>query len=216
MAKYSLDKIATRTRTGFFAAIFLLFVSYFLSFISTKKVRIQDYYINHTNEVIHNLDNILGLVSTGESAFRGYLIANDKYYLPSYDNSLINIDTAFSNLALLTMDNQVQRKNMDTLRHYVNQKYIMMGKAIFDFSSKQKFSTSLIQGKEEDIANAKKLELQIAKMKQNEIDVRNEWSQKLSRYSDLILVLNFLSITIAILLAIYSLVVYNKENRQKS
>ena len=215
MAKYSLDKIATRTRTGFFAAIFLLFVSYFLTFISTRKLAIQDYYINHTNEVIHNLDNVLGFVSKGESAFRGYLIANDKDYLADYDKSLINIDSAFLNLAQLTMDNQLQRKNLDTLRHYVNQKYIMMGKAIFGLSTRQKFTTPLIQEKEEDIANAKMLELQIAKMKQNEIDVRNEWSKKLSRYSQLILVLNVLSIIIAILLAIYSLLVYNKENRQK-
>lgn len=215
MAKYSLDKIANRTRTGFFAAIFLLFVSYFLSFISTRKITIQDYYINHTNQVIHNLDNILGFVSKGESAFRGYLIANDKEYLAEYDKSLINIDTAFAHLTLLTADNQIQRNNLDTLRHYVNQKYIMMGKAIFYLSPKQKFSTSLIQGKEEDIANAKKLESQIDKMKQDEIDVRNDWSRKLSRYSRLIQVLNFLSISIALLLAIYSLVVYNKENRQK-
>ena len=215
MAKYTLDKIANRTRTGFFAAIFLLFVSYFLTYISSRKISIQDYYINHTNEVIHNLDNILGFVSTGESAFRGYLIANDKDFLAEYDKSLINIDTAFAQLKLLTADNEVQRNNLDTLRHYVNQKYIMMGKAVFELSTKQKFSISLLQGKEEDIANAKKLESQIKKMKQDEIDVRNEWSHKLSKYSKLIKILNVLSIIIAILLAIYSLIVYNKESRQR-
>lgn len=215
MAKYSLDKIANRTRTGFFAAIFLLFVSYFLSFISTRKIKIQDYYINHTNEVIHNLDNILGFVSTGESAFRGYLISNENDYLATYDKSVIKIDTAFSNLRLLTVDNQAQQKNLDTLRHYVNQKYIMMGKVIYELSPKQKFSTSLIEGKEEDIANAEKLESQIAKMKQDEIDVRNDWSRKLSKYSHLIQALNILSIAIAILLAVYSLLVYNKENKQR-
>ncbi|HEY5392481.1 MAG TPA: CHASE3 domain-containing protein, partial [Hanamia sp.] len=215
MAKYTLDKIANRTRTGFFAAIFLLFVSYFLTYISSRKISIQDYYINHTNEVIHNLDNILGFVSTGESAFRGYLIASDKDYLAEYDKSLINIDTAFAQLKLLTADNEVQRNNLDTLRHYVNQKYIMMGKAVFELSTKQKFSISLLQGKEEDIANAKKLESQIKKMKQDEIDVRNEWSHKLSKYSKLIKILNVLSIIIAILLAIYSLIVYNKESRQR-
>lgn len=215
MAKNFFDKIANRTRIGFFAAIFLLFISYFLTFISTRKISTQDYYINHTNEVIHNLDNILGFVSTGESAFRGYVIANDKNYLATYDKSLMKIDSAFSKLKPLTIDNPLQQKNLDTLRRYINRKYLSMGQIIYGLSTNQKFSSSLIEGKEEGIANAKNLESQIIKMKQEEINMRNNWSQKLSRYSQLIQVLNILSISIAILLAIYSLLVYNKEYKEK-
>jgi nitrogen-specific signal transduction histidine kinase len=53
-------------------------------------------------------------------------------------------------------------------------------------------------------------------MKQEEIDLRNDWSRKISQYSGLIQVLNILSIVIAVLLTIYSLIVYNKENKEKN
>jgi signal transduction histidine kinase len=215
MAKNFFDKIATRTRIGFFAAIFLLFISYFLTFISTRRISIQDYYVNHTNEVIHNLDNILGFISSGESAFRGYVITNDKNYLVSYDKSIIKIDSAFFNLKLLTSENPSQQKNIDTLHYYINRKYRAMGSLIYGLSPTQKLSSSVIEGKEEGIANAKNLQVLIDKMKQEEIDLRNEWSQKISKYSQFIQALNILSITIAILLAVYSLLVYDKEYKEK-
>ena len=56
----------------------------------------------------------------------------------------------------------------------------------------------------------------IAKMKQEEIDLRNDRSNKISQYSGLIQMLNVLSIVIAFLLTIYSLMVYNKENKEKN
>src|SRR5665647_2542706 len=102
MVKSFFDKIANRTRIGFLAAFILLLISYVLTIYSTQKVVTQDYWINHTNEVIHNLDNIIGFVTKGESAFRGYLITDDKKMLNEYGQSEINTYNTFRALKKLT------------------------------------------------------------------------------------------------------------------
>src|SRR5665213_442221 len=106
MFKNILDKMANRTRVGFFAALFLLFLSYILTLISTREVEVQDFWINHTNEVIHNLDNIQGLITEAESSFRGYLLTNDNNLLKTYDKSLKKTDSTFEKLRLLMIDNK--------------------------------------------------------------------------------------------------------------
>ncbi|MGN6604391.1 MAG: ATP-binding protein [Ginsengibacter sp.] len=216
MAKNFLDRITLRTRIGFFAAIFLLFISYILTFISTRKVEIQDYWMEHTNEVIHNLDNIMGFISVGESSFRGYLITSDKSLLTKYDESRKKTDSTLSIIGTLTNDNDSQQKNLDSLRSLINEKYTWIRNMIAAPPSAQNMSTLDLNGREEGVANSLAIETMINKMKQQEIDLRNDWSYKISQYSGLIQILNILSIVIAVLLTVYSLVVYNKENKQKN
>lgn len=215
MVKRFFKKISTRTRIGFLAAFLLLFISYILTFISTRKVATQDFWMNHTNEVIHNLDNIIGFITKGESAFRGYLITDDKKLLASYDESIRNTDSTFSRLKILTIDNLHQQKNLDTLHYLIREKFVWIESVISDFSSTHKILPSLLEGNQQGITKTKNIEAQIAKMKQEERALWLERSKKVSEYSGLIQVLNIASIIIAILLTFYSIVVYNKENKEK-
>lgn len=171
--------------------------------------------MNHTNEVIHNLDNIIGFITKGESAFRGYLITDDKKLLASYDESIRNTDSTFSRLKILTIDNLHQQKNLDTLHYLIREKFVWIESVISDFSSTHKILPSLLEGNQQGITKTKNIEAQIAKMKQEERALWLERSKKVSEYSGLIQVLNIASIIIAILLTFYSIVVYNKENKEK-
>lgn len=215
MIKSFFNKIATRTRIGFLAAFFLLFLSYILTFISSRKVNTQDYWMNHTNEIIHDLDNIVAFITKGESEFRGYLITNDKRLLSGYDKSIRNTDSTFSKLRILTIDNHRQQKNLDTLHDLIAQKFDWIENIISEFSSGHKIPLSLLEGKEQGIAKTKNIEAEISKMKVEENALWNERSQKYLEYSGVIQVLNILSIIIAVFLTIYSIVVYNKENKEK-
>ncbi len=216
MVKRFLNRITTRPRIGFFAAIFLLFLSYILTFISTRKVSIQDFWMDHTNEVIHNLDNILGFISNSESSFRGYLLTTDSSLLAKYNESKKKTDSTFYKLKVLTIQNESQQKNLDTLHNLIQDKYTWIENIISNPLSGQNISAFDLNGSEEGIANSIAIDTLIAKMKQEEIDLRNDRSDKISQYSGLIQILNILSIVIAVLLTIYSLVVYNKENKEKN
>ena len=215
MVKNFFDKIATRTRMGFFAAFFLLLVSYILTFISTRKISSQDYWMNHTNEVIHNLDNITGFITKCESAFRAYIITDDKEWLADYDKNIKYTDSTFGQLKLLTRDNNVQQKSLDTLHYLIDEKLLWIENIITKYSINHKISPSLLEDNNEGRIKTRKINAQIYKMKQEETKLWNMRSESASRYSGLIQILNIISIIIAVLLTFYSLIVYNKENRAR-
>jgi signal transduction histidine kinase len=215
MIKNLFDKIATRKRLGFFAAFFLLLLSYILTFISTRKVAEQDYWLNHTNEVIHNLDNIMGYITRSESAFRGFLITGNENLLSSYHESIGNTDSTFKILKVLAAKNPSQLKNIDTLDYLVDQKFIWIDKIISSFSSTHQISPELLENNSEGIQKSKDVEDEINLMKAEELSVWKSRSNKVSQYPGLIQTLNILSIVIAVLLTFYSLIVYNKENKEK-
>ena len=114
MVKKFFDKIANRTRIGFLAAFFILVVAYILTFISTQKIINQNYWVNHTNEIIHTLDNIIGDVNKGESLYRGYMITGNIQLLAQYDKNIKKTDSNMSKLNILIADtdNGSQQKNI--------------------------------------------------------------------------------------------------------
>jgi len=171
--------------------------------------------MDHTNEVIHNLDNMVGFLEKSESAFRGYLITNDHEPLLKYESGKKMIDSTFSVLQDLTKENVSQQKNLDTLQSLIQAKYSWIENYIKNPVSLEKVSIENLNGNVEGIANAVAITNTISKMKQEEINLRNSWSDKISRYSGLIQVLNIISIIIAVLLIIYSLLIYNKEKKDK-
>ncbi len=216
MAKKFLDRIATRTRMGFFAAIFLLFISFILTFISSKQVSNQGFWMNHTNEVIHSLDNVIGFITKAEAAFRGYILTEDKKYIITYNASIKNTDSALAKLEIATKDNDIQQKNLQQLEYLIGKKFLFIKNIKSHLTPGTKFLSSELEGNQEGIANTKNIDLQVNKMKQEEISLRNQRSRNVSEYSNLIQVFDILSFAIAILLTIYSLIIYNKENKEKN
>jgi len=215
MLKNFLNKIANRTRIGFFAALFLLFISYILTLISTREVAIQDFWINHTNEVIHNLDNVNGLITEAESSFRGYLLTNDKSILKAYDRSLRKTDSTFEKLRLLTFDDKSQQKNLDTLHNLIDQKFLWIENVISQYAQTHKTSAHALDENQLSISKSNDIVQQLNKMKNEETTLWNVRSKSVSQYSGLIQILNIISIIIAVVLTFYSLIVYNKENKEK-
>jgi len=215
MVRKFFNKIANRTRIGFLAAFVLLLISYILTYISTQKVITQDHWINHTNEIIHNLDNIRGYITKGESAFRGYIITSDNQFLDEYAQSKIDTYNTFRTLDSLTIDNKEHQDNLDTLHGLIDQKFAGIQKIILDFSSIHKITPKLLEGNGQGIAAKKNIEKYIYKMQDAEKALWNMRSKSVSEYSDLIRILNIVSLIVAILLTFYSIGVYNKENKAK-
>jgi signal transduction histidine kinase len=215
MMKNFFDKIANRTRIGFLAAFFLLLVAYILTFISTQKVFTQDYWINHTNEVIHNLDNVVGFINKGEAIYRGYIISGDVNQLARYDKSIISTDSCLATLDSLIEDGTHQQKNLDTLHQLIVDKFTRVKRIIYTFSAARKMTPELLEGNKEGTIRSTDIEAHVKKMQEEE---RGQWlnrSEEASKYNNLVRVLNVISIIIAILLTIYSIIIFNKENKGK-
>ncbi|HEY9342087.1 MAG TPA: ATP-binding protein [Hanamia sp.] len=215
MVKKFFDKIANRTRIGFLAAFFLLVVAYILTFISTQKIITQDYWMNHTNEIIHSLDNIVGSINKGESLYRGYIITGNVQLLAQYDKNIKSTDSSVASLNSLVGDNDNQLKNIVTLRKLIKEKYKWIKGVIYTFLASRKVTPGLVKSYEEGMIKSINIENHVFKMQQEERDLWSERSQEVSKYSNLVKMFNVISIIIAILLTLYSIVVFNKENKAK-
>jgi signal transduction histidine kinase len=215
MVKKFFDKIANRTRIGFLAAFFLLVVAYILTFISTQKIITQDYWINHTNEIIHSLDNIVGSINKGEALYKGYIITGNVQLLAQYNKNIKSTDSSVASLTVLVSDNDSQLKNIETLRELIKEKYKWIKGVIYTFLASRKVTPELVKGYEEGMIKSMNIENHVYKMQQQERDLWSERSQEVSKYSNLVKMFNVISIIIAILLTLYSIVVFNKENKAK-
>lgn len=215
MVKNFFDKIANRTRIGFLAAFVLLVISYILTYISTKRVIIQDHWINHTNEVIHNLDNLIGNTIKAESAFRGYLITKNGDFLDNFAQSEIDTYNSFRLLKGLTKDNVEQQDNLDSLHDLIDKKFISMRENINEFSKGLINPAFPLLIPTESNSYQKQLEEYVHNMQATEKTLWDQRSKKVSQYSDFIRLLNIISIVVAILLTLFSIIVYNKEYKAK-
>ncbi|MDP4284601.1 MAG: CHASE3 domain-containing protein [Bacteroidota bacterium] len=216
MVRNFLKKIANRTRIGFLTAFFLLLISYILTYISTQKIITQDHWINHTNEIIHNLDNILRYIKKGESAFRGYVITKNPQFIDEFEQSKTDTYDTFSTLDSLTIENNENQNNLDTLHDLIDQNFSGTEKILSDFSAAQTITPGLLEGNGLGIEATKNIEKYVSKIRDAEKKLWSVRSKSVSEYSVLIKILNIISLIVAILLTFSSILVYNKENKAKT
>ncbi len=215
MIKNIPDKIANRIRWGYLAAFILLLISYIISFISTQRLISQTKWINHTNEVIHDLDDVLALNNKVESSYRGFIITNNEQLLNDYYEAKNNADSIITRLKSLTIYNPLQQKNLDTLNSLMKDKFLWVDNSILLFDSSHKISVPLIQKSDLEILKIKEIENQVLKSKHDEKQLLQTRNGEITKYSDAIKVINIVSLLLAILLTFYSILTFNKENKAK-
>ena len=215
MIKNIVDKIADRTRWGYLTAFIILLVSYIVSFVSTQNVVKQSKLVNHSNDVIHSLDNIIGYVTQCESAARGYLLTDDKELLLKYNASRNKTDSTFNNVKTLTADNPHQQKNLDSLKILISDKLTYLANAITTFDSTHTITNKLLIGRMEGIIKMARVEDFTHQIQNEERNLFHERNMQLAKYSDIIKDFTIISLIAAILLTFYAIFTFNKENKAK-
>lgn len=102
--------------TGFGFSLLILIISSGASFISIRGLLNNNNWVNHTQEVIYNLNEASGIMVDAQTGVRGYIITGDKSFLAQYENAEGNADGFFNKLQLLTDDNDLQQQNLNELK----------------------------------------------------------------------------------------------------
>ncbi|MEP6951428.1 MAG: CHASE3 domain-containing protein [Ginsengibacter sp.] len=215
MIKNIVDKIADRIRWGYLAAFILLLISYIVSYISAQNLMKQEHLVNHTNEVIHDLDNVKSFVIEGESAVSGYILNNKKNFSSQYYNSRNNADSTFKRLKLVTADNPLQQTNLDSLKGLIGSKFSLLEQGISTFDSTHTISGNLVQNSKEGVLRMIRVVNFVHEMQDEERKLLANRFQRVTKYSDTIKAVNIISLIMAILLTFYSILTFNKENKAK-
>lgn len=215
MIKNLVDRIADRTRWGYLTAFIILLISYIVSFVSTQNLMKQSALVNHSNDVIHGLENVVSYVTQGESAARGYLITGNKEFLFKYYGSRHNADSALQNVKFLTDYNPVQQKNIDSLKVLINDKFLWIDDAISSFDSTNSATSDILSRRAGGAERMEKVENFTRQIQSEEKKLFHERNNQLAKYSDIIKGFTIISLIVAVLLTIYSILVFNKENKEK-
>ncbi len=215
MIKTIVDKIAQRVRLGYLTAFIILLITYIVSFIATQNVMRQARLVNHSSEVVHRLENIVSYVTQSESEARGYLITSRQDLKYQYFQRKASADSAMSTLRLMTYDNPPQNRELDTLSGLMGEKFSWIERQFGTFDSAHIISKGILDAAEQGILRMNRVEDYALKMETQERQLWIHQDAQFTRYSNLIRIFNIVSLVVAILFTIYSLLTFNKENKEK-
>lgn len=80
-------------------------------------------WVNHTNEVIIDINEFLSHLKDTETGQRGYLLTGDISYLEPYHDGLGETLKHFAHLKELTSDNPLQQKRLDSVKKLMHLKF---------------------------------------------------------------------------------------------
>lgn len=126
--KWLINKTAT-VGCGFALSILVgIGVASYLQFLNFKKA---DEWVDHTQAVINQNQEILNLVTDAETGQRGYLLTGNELYLQPYHRAMDTIGLKINLMRQLTADNPNQQRRIDELRALIEAKLPELKQTIY-------------------------------------------------------------------------------------
>ena len=97
-------------------SVIILAVSSIASYVSIKNLLDSNSMVNHTNEVIYNLNVAQITMTDAQTSVRGYLINGREEFLDLYQGAQPRTEAYFEKLSQLTSDNKDQQESLKQLK----------------------------------------------------------------------------------------------------
>jgi PAS domain S-box-containing protein len=110
-------------RAGFGVALALLVVIGLVSFFSVVQLSENSANVAHSQQVMRNIDEIVGAATEAESTHRGYIISGDEKFVAEYDQVVSNTGALADHLRRLVSDNADQTRRLDSLMQAVDARF---------------------------------------------------------------------------------------------
>ena len=194
-------------------SLLVLTISSVASFISIKSLLNSNFWVNHTQDVIYNLNEGSAIITEAQTSMRGYLLTGDEQFVDRFNESEAKSNTYFEKLEQLTIDNPSQQKLLGELRDkrsgffkYLNnqivKKRLKKETLIFDLNEGRLM-----------INDMRALIKRIENTEQKLLEERNANSERYGTYSlILIIVAFFIAFIISIVFLIRILKDYNERS----
>ncbi|WP_289057828.1 response regulator [uncultured Flavobacterium sp.] len=193
-------------------SLLVLTISSVASFISIKSLLNSNFWVNHTQDVIYNLNEGSSILTEAQTSMRGYLLTGDEQFVGRFNDSEAKANAYFEKLDGLTADNPSQTKLLEELRDKRSAFFKYLNNQIVKKRlSKQILIFDLNEGRNmmnEMRAIIKKVE----NTEQKLLEERNSNSERYGRYSlALIAIAFFIAFLISIVFLIRILKDYNER-----
>ena len=173
-------------------SLLVLMISSTASFFSIKSLLDSNFWVNHTQEVIYNLNEGSAVITEAQTNMRGYLITGDEEFVNRYIDAEKKSNEYFEKVDALTTDNPIQQKQLKILQplrvnffKYLNNQIVKrrIGKnsVAFDLNEGRKMMNELRE-------HIKKIE----NTEQFLLKERNENSERYGNYSLILIIIAFI------------------------
>jgi signal transduction histidine kinase len=207
---------AGKIRAGYMTAFILLLISYILTFYTTRQLSTQNNWVTHTNEVIYKLEALESQIKDAETGYRGYVIMKDERFLTPYYSSHRQVDSLYKLLQTLCLNNQIQLERLTYLHQLIDKKYEIINEGITDFKEADLNITESMKAagyRGKQVMDSLRFTVGLMQIRENE--QLNGRTEKVKAAATAIEVINLTSLIIAILVALYSMITVNAENKAK-
>ena len=120
-----------RKISGSFAAALLMLSGIGgAAYWSTNQLISMSGWVEHTHEVLKNLNVLLAQLSSAESGERGYIITGNTQYVDSFRLTIDSLNSDLGAIKQLTSDNPAQQQRLQTLQPLINQRSALLQKGI--------------------------------------------------------------------------------------
>ena len=114
--------IARATAVGLVVALTVLAANALVAYRNTQELYTDAGWVDHTHEVLHELQAVQADLVDAETGQRGYLLTGDEAFLPQYRAVIDRVEGRVDRLAELTADNPAQEERVGRLREAVRAK----------------------------------------------------------------------------------------------
>lgn len=108
--------LARKILLGFIACAFVLFGVAIFSFRNNEKFIESNVWVDHTNQVMYEFEQIRLYSIDAETGARGYVITGDEIYLEPFTNAKSKLREHLERVKELTSDNPKQQRNISQLQ----------------------------------------------------------------------------------------------------
>jgi signal transduction histidine kinase/CHASE3 domain sensor protein/DNA-binding response OmpR family regulator len=181
-------------------SLLLLLLSSIASYISIQNLIGSAERVDHTNNVISELDNINIMLQEAESSQRGYLLTGEESFLVPYQAASKNISEKIANIKQLTADNPPQLQNVTRLEYLITQRFSILDLGIKARKDGTLVNNSVLLRGKEYMDETSSVISQMAQMERNLYEKRSERFRLLIIYTPIIIVI---AAVLAILITIF-------------
>ncbi len=205
-----------KIRSGYLFAFLMLLVSYFLIFHIIGKLAREAKWVSHSYNVINKLETIKSEITDAETGVRGYIITKDSRFLKPYTTGSRNVDSIFHELSDLMKDNKESRQELEVLGNLLTRRLNFLSNAVRILEQNDlQVSDSIRVNREPSKRAMDSIRLYVRQLQLKEYNIMQERKNTLDGFFTSTKVIAITSLVIALITVLYSVMVYNRENRQK-
>lgn len=130
ISKMSSEKNQNALTGLLLAAIVIVALNTWLAFRSINLLVESEFWVQHTLEVINQVERIMSFAKDAETGNRGFLITGDDEYLEPYTVAVHELPVEIDRFATLTADNKSQHDRILELRAVTEQRLSLLARGI--------------------------------------------------------------------------------------